>query len=143
MLKFKIATPEKIVYENEIKQVSIPTLTGEITILPKHRPLVTIVQAGEMRLVDNNGEQVMAIAGGFVEVKANGEVTVLADNVERAQEIDLTRAETARLRAEEQLKQAKQMSDVDFARLQSVLDRELNRIRIARKYRQPKIEINK
>src|SRR3989339_208769 len=101
MLKFKIATPEKIVYENEIKQVSIPTLTGEITILPKHRPLVTIVQAGEMRLVDNNGEQVMAIAGGFVEVKANGEVTVLADNVERAQEIDLTRAETARLRAEE------------------------------------------
>lgn len=135
LLKFKIVTPEKIVYENEISQVSIPTTTGEITILPHHIPLISSLQAGEMKIKDAMGEQTLAVAGGFVEVRPNNEVVILADNAERAEEIDLDRAEAAHKRAEEAMKQAQESSDVDFARLQAIMERELNRLRVGKKYR--------
>ncbi|TAN32947.1 F0F1 ATP synthase subunit epsilon [Patescibacteria group bacterium] len=134
-LKFKIVTPEKTVYENDIFQVSIPTMTGEITILPNHIPLVSILKSGEMKVVDKLGEQYIAVAGGFLEVKGNNEVVILADNAERAEEIDITRAEEARQRAEEQMKQVKTVQDIDFAKLQAVIDREMNRIRVGKKYK--------
>ncbi|MBI4993149.1 MAG: ATP synthase F1 subunit epsilon [Candidatus Magasanikbacteria bacterium] len=134
-LKFKIATPEKVVYENEILQVSLPTAMGEITILPNHIPLVSIVQAGELKIKDKDGEQVVAVSAGFLEIRPNNEVVILADNAERAEEINLDRAEQARQRAIEQMEKAKAEEDVDYARLQAVLDREMNRVKIARKYR--------
>ena len=69
-LNFKIVTPEKTVYENNgVLQISLPTMTGEITVLPNHIPLVTVLKAGELKLKDNAGDQVIAVAGGFVEVK--------------------------------------------------------------------------
>ena len=132
---FKIVTPEKIVYENEISQVSLPTTTGEITILPHHIPLVSVLQSGELRLVDKDGQHLLAIAGGFVEVRNNNEVIVLTDNAEPASEIDIDRAETVRKLAKEQMQALKNIENVDYARLQSVLDRELNRIRVGKKYR--------
>jgi len=134
-IHFKIATPEKVVYENDIFQVSIPTTTGEITILPHHSSLVSIAQAGELRIKDDNGEQVIAIAGGFLEVRPNNEIIILADNAERAEHIDVERAETARKRAEEQMAAANGREDVDYAKLQAVIDREMNRVRIGKKYR--------
>ena len=134
-IKFKIVTPEHIVYENEISSVSIPTTTGEITILPNHIPLVSVVAPGEMKIKDASGEQILAIAGGFVEVRTNNEVVILADNAERADEIDVARAEAAHKRAEEAMQQAKNVQDVDFARLQAVMERELNRVRVGKKYR--------
>ncbi|MFH1947181.1 MAG: ATP synthase F1 subunit epsilon [Candidatus Magasanikbacteria bacterium] len=135
MIKFKIATLEKVVYEDEINQVSIPTTSGEITILPNHIPLVSVVQAGELKIVDKDGEHVLAVAGGFLEVRDNNEIVILADNAERAEEIDLERAEQARERATKELEQAKSMENVDFAKLQVVLDREMNRIRVGKKYK--------
>jgi len=138
VLQFKIATPEKVVYEDEINQVSIPTTSGEITILPNHIPLVSVVQAGELKIVDKDGEHVLAVAGGFLEVRDNNEIVILADNAERAEEIDLERAEQARERATKELEQAKSMENVDFAKLQVVLDREMNRIRVGKKYKKIK-----
>ncbi|MBU2542858.1 ATP synthase F1 subunit epsilon [Patescibacteria group bacterium] len=135
MLSFKIATPERVVYEDEIKQVSIPTTSGEITILPNHIPLVSVVQAGELKIVDKDGEHVLAVAGGFLEVRDNNEIVILADNAERAEEIDLERAEEARQRALKEIEQAKSMENVDFAKLQAVIDREMNRIRVGKKYK--------
>lgn len=135
MLKFKIATPEKVVYEDEIKQVSVPTTTGEITILPHHIPLVSVIQAGEMKIVDNEGEHILAIASGFIEVRANNEVVILADHAERAGDIDLERAQEARTRAEKEIAEAKDRQDVDFAKLQAILDREMNRVRVGNKYK--------
>ena len=134
-INLKITTHERIIYENQVEQVSIPTTTGEITILPHHSPLVSILQAGEMKVKDEKGEQVIAVAGGFLEVRANNEVIILADNAERAEAIDLDRAEEARKRAEEQMAKLKGQEDVDYARLQAVIDREMNRIRVGRKYK--------
>ncbi|MEK7624083.1 MAG: F0F1 ATP synthase subunit epsilon [Patescibacteria group bacterium] len=134
-IKFKIVTPERVIYENDVSQVSIPTTTGEITVLPHHIPLVSVITAGELKIKDASGEQFLAVAGGFVEVRPNNELVILADNAERAEEIDITRAEAARARAEEAMMQKHDLEDVDFARLQAVMERELNRLRIGKKYR--------
>ncbi len=135
MINFKIATPEKVVYEDEINQVSIPTTSGEVTILPNHIPLVSVLQAGELKITDKNGEHVLAVAGGFLEVRENNEIVILADNAERAEEIDLERAEEARARAEKEIEEFKSTENVDFAKLQAVIDREMNRIRVGKKYK--------
>jgi len=134
-IKFKIATPEKVVYENDILQVSIPTTSGEITILPNHAPLVSILQAGELKIKDKDGEHLAAVSGGFLEIRPNNEVVILADNAERAEEIDIDRAEQARQRAIEQMAQAKAEENVDYAKLQAVLEREMNRVKVGRKYK--------
>ncbi len=135
MLKFKIVTPEKVIYENEISQVSIPTMSGEITILPNHIPLISVLKAGEMKIKDKNGEHNLAVSGGFLEVRGNNEIVILADHAERVADIDLTKTEEAKQRAEEQMKNIKNVQDVDYARLQAVIDRELNKIRIVKKYK--------
>ena len=134
-LKFKIVTPEKIIYENEILQVTIPTMSGEITILPNHIPLISVLKAGEMKIKDKNGEHNLAVSGGFLEVRGNNEIVILADHAERVAEIDIAKTEEAKQRAEEQMKKIKDIQDVDYARLQAVIDRELNKIKIAKKYR--------
>ena len=134
-MKFKIVTPEKVIYENEIIQVSIPTTSGEITVLPHHIPLVSVLAAGELKIKDKDGEHHIAVSGGFLEVKGNNEIIILADHAERAEEVDLQKAEEARARAEEQMKNIKNVQDVDFAKLQAVIDREVNKMRVAKKYR--------
>lgn len=134
-MKFKIVTPEKVVYENEINQVSIPTTSGEITVLQNHIPLVSVLASGELKIKDKDGEQHIAVSGGFIEVRGNNEVIILADSAERAEEIDLEKAEEARKRAEEQMKNIKNVQDVDFAKLQALIDREVNKMRVAKKYR--------
>lgn len=140
-LKFKIATPERVVYENKIFQISVPTTSGEITILPNHVPLVSILQAGELKIKDKDGEHVVAVSAGFLEIKPDNEVVILADNAERAEEIDIDRAEQARQRAIQQMEKAKAEEDIDYAKLQSVLEREMNRVRVGRKYKN--LNINK
>lgn len=139
-IHFKIATPEKVVYENDILQVSIPTTTGEITILPHHSPLVSILQAGELKIKDKDGEQVIAVSSGFLEVRANNEIVILADNAERAEVIDIDRAEEARRRAEEEMAKVKGQENVDYAKLQAVIDREMNRVRVGKKYKKINIK---
>lgn len=134
-LKFKIVTPEKVIYENEVLQVTIPTMSGEITILPNHIPLVSVLKAGELKIKDKDGEHDMAVSGGFLEVRGNNEIVILADHAERAADIDLQKAEEARQRAEEQMKSIKNVQDVDYARLQAVIDREANKLKVAKKYR--------
>lgn len=135
MIKFKIVTPEKNIYENEIFQVTIPTVEGEITILPHHIPLVSVLKAGELRLKDKTGEHSLAISGGFLEVKGDNEVVILADHAERVPEIDIQKAEAAKQKAEEQMQNLKNAQDVDYAKLQAIIDRELNKLRIVKKYR--------
>ena len=138
MINFKIVTPEKLVYENEIYQVSIPTTSGEITVLPNHIPLVSVLAVGELKIVDKEGDHPYAVAGGFLEVQGKNKVIILADKVERADYIDIERAEEARKRAEDEMIKAKAGEDIDYARLQALIDKEMNRIRVANKYRKLK-----
>ena len=141
-INLKIVTPEKIIYQNDqVDQVSIPTTTGEITVLPNHIPLVSILQSGEMVFKENGQENFFALSGGFLEVKEHSEVLILADNVEHAHEINIEKAEAAKAKAQAQMSELRNAEDVDFAKLQAVIDREANRLRVGNKYRKlPKSE---
>lgn len=140
MLKFKIVTPEKIIYENDIFQASIPTQEGEVTILPNHVPLISVLKAGELRFKDAQGEQSMAVSGGFLEVRGKNQIVVLADYAQRVADIDIAQVEEAKKRAEEQMANLKHTENIDFAKLQAAIDREVNTLKIAKKYR--KLPIN-
>ncbi len=134
-IKFEIATPERVVLKEEILQVTVPTVEGEITILPKHSPLVSVLKPGvlELKKMDGNIE-IVSVSGGFVEVLLN-KIIILADTAERAEEIDLERAEEARKRAEESLKNLRSIDSVEFANLSAMLEKELARTRSAKKWR--------
>src|SRR3989344_665267 len=131
-IEFKIVTPERVVYQETVDQVSLPTKEGEITILPHHVALVTVLKAGEVIVKKGVAQTSLAIFGGFVHVK-NNEVVVLTENAERAEEIDEARAEAARARAQQLMAEAKSRDDVDYSRLVSKLERELTRLKVARK----------
>ncbi len=105
MIQFKIVTPERTVLEEDIYQITLPIEGGEVTILPNHIPYIGTVKSGEILIrKEMNGEETsLATSGGFVELHDNT-LVVLADTAERAEEIDLARAETARRQAEEIMK---------------------------------------
>lgn len=135
-LHFRIITLESVVYESEINQVTIPTEDGEITVLARHTPLVSLLKSGQLKLIKDGTEQLMSVSGGFVEVRPDSKVVILADTAERAEDIDLERAEAARKRAEEMLKEKTSLDTIEFARLQAILEKELARVKVGKKYRQ-------
>jgi F-type H+-transporting ATPase subunit epsilon len=141
-LKLKIVTPERLVLEEEVEQVTLPTTEGEITILPDHIPLVTELSAGDV-VAKIAGENVpMAVAGGFVEVKKGEsdmtEVAVLADFAEHVYEMSQEKIEAAKARAAELQKQMENKDVVDFEHFAAELERSLTRVKIADKWRSRK-----
>ena len=102
--KVDIVTAERVVYSGDVDEVVAPGTEGQLGILPHHAPLMTILQAGELVTKKEGKEQLMAISGGFLEVRPD-HVIILADQAERAEEIDAARAEAAKMRAEERLKE--------------------------------------
>lgn len=134
-LQFEITTPERQVFKETVRQVSVPTETGEITVLPHHIPLIAPIPAGELRAVKESGEEVlMAVSGGFVTVQADGRVVILADTAERAEELDLEAIEEAKKRAEEVMQQ--KHDDVErYADAAAAMARELARWKVATKHR--------
>ncbi|MDP2685454.1 MAG: ATP synthase F1 subunit epsilon [bacterium] len=135
MLYFKIVTPDGIIYEDKVEKVTLPTTSGEITILPGHVPLVSVLKAGELIAYKEGHPIAMSVAGGIVEIQPQNKLYVMADTAERAEHIDIERAEAARARAEQLMAQKEHEVDIDFARLQATLDREMARIKVARKYK--------
>lgn len=132
-IKFKIVTPEKTVYEDAIDQLTLPTAEGEITVLPNHIPLISVLASGELVAKKNGEEIAMAVSGGMAEVRKN-EITILADTAERAEEIDLARAEEARLRAEKLKEEKIRVDETEYATAAAILEKNLARIRVARKH---------
>ncbi len=128
-LRLDIVTVERLVYSEEVDMVIAPGIEGELGILPRHAPLLTALTYGELRVKRGDEEDSFAIGGGFIEVQPD-QVTVLADAAERADEIDLERAEAARRRAEEKIEDAAR-TDIDFARADAALRRSLVRIKVA------------
>lgn len=137
-IKFKIVTPEKVVYESLADKATLPTKQGEITILPDHLPLVTVLQAGELVLTTDGKSVNMAISGGFAEIGKN-EITILADTAERAEEIDEARAEEARQRAEKLMSEMKNKDVVEYTALAAKLEKELARLKVVRRKKAPNI----
>ncbi len=137
-IKFEIVTPEKVVFKEEINQVTVPTTSGEVSILPNHIPLVSVLNPGviEVKQKDNSLE-IMSVSGGFIEVTKN-KVTILADSAERAEEIDEQEVEAARAKAEESKKQAQDKDEVDFTEVTAKIEKELARLRAVKKWRKLK-----
>jgi F-type H+-transporting ATPase subunit epsilon len=138
-LKLKIVTPERLVLEEMVDQVSLPTTLGEITVLPEHIPLITGLTSGDV-VAFVNGEHVpMAVVGGFLEVKKNEkgitEVAVLADFAETITELTEEKVAKAKARAEELKKKMENKEVVDFEHFEAELERSLTRVKIADKWR--------
>ena len=130
-LKIDIVTAERVVYSAEADLVIAPGIEGQLGILPHHAPLMTILQAGELIVRKGGEEESLAISGGFLEVRPD-RVIVLADQAERAEEIDVARAEAARKRAEERLKE-RHAPGMDEARAETALRRAMARLSVAEK----------
>jgi F-type H+-transporting ATPase subunit epsilon len=138
LINFEIVTPEKTVLAEKAKRVTLPTREGEISILPHHIPLVSIIKAGVIEIENGKGEiEVMSISGGFIEVLKD-KVVVLADTAERALEIDESRANEARNRAEELKKELTTVDMHRFTELNTVIAKELARSRAVRRWKKIK-----
>ena len=128
-----IVTIEREVFTGDVDMVIAPGVEGELGILPRHAPLITALSEGELRTIRESGEQSFAIGGGYLEV-LNNRVTVLADSAERADEIDMARAEEARARAERLLDEGP-ADPVDRGMSEGALRRSRVRLKVARKRR--------
>lgn len=134
----KLVTPKGIIIDSkEVDRITIPTEEGVVTILEDHVPMISIVAAGEVEIsyIDSKPNDTLAISRGILEVRQNSEIHVLADTAERADEIDIQRAEEARIAAEEFLKKQHDLEDVDFARIQAKIEKELARVNVGKKWR--------
>lgn len=128
-LHVEIVTAERIVYSAEgVDEVVAPGAEGEFAVLPRHAPFLTTLVPGEMRIIRGSDEELMAVTGGFFEVR-NDRVVILADAAERVEEIDVARAEEARQRAQEALRERKELADL--VGVEASLRRALARIRVA------------
>ncbi|MBD3281307.1 ATP synthase F1 subunit epsilon [Candidatus Uhrbacteria bacterium] len=135
LLQFKLITPERIVFEKKVSQVTLPTMDGEISILPSHIPLVAELVPGVAMLREHNHSEDVAVSGGFIQVDKEGNVTVLADTAERGEDLNLRDIEEAKARAEQVMRESARGNDEAFARAAAELERELARYRVARKYK--------
>jgi F-type H+-transporting ATPase subunit epsilon len=132
-LSVEIVTVERTVLTQDgIDEVIAPGIEGELAVLPQHAAFMTMLAPGELILKRGNDEIPFAVTGGFFEVLDN-KVIVLADAAERADEIDVTRAEQARERARVALERRE--STEDLAMAQAALQRALIRLRVAEQRR--------
>ena len=128
MLRVLVLTSQQRIFEGEAEQVTAPGGDGELTVLPRHAPLLTTLKLGEMRVRVRGEDEGIFVAGGFLEVN-NNVVTVLADDAERASEVDEARAEEARRRAQSLVERA-EGGEAHAAAL-AELERAVGRLRVA------------
>jgi F-type H+-transporting ATPase subunit epsilon len=119
-LTLEIVTPEAKVYSDTIDSVVIPTVEGEIGILPGHIPLLTQVASGELRVAKGAETSFLAVSGGFAQIEGDS-VRVLAENAITEEKIDENAVEAAMKRAEQELATAKTMDPQELEHLQSLV----------------------
>jgi len=134
-LRLEIVTAERTVFADDVSEVVAWGVEGQLGILPHHAPLMTMLQPGDLLIKKDDEEHYLAISGGFLEVRPD-KVIILADACERAEEIDVERAEAARHRAEEILKT--RPPEMDTAAAEAALRRSLARIKVAERRRHRK-----
>jgi F-type H+-transporting ATPase subunit epsilon len=127
-IHLEIVTAERVVLSDDVDMINAPTKDGRVGILPRHAPLLTILEVGELDIVKDGVTTPFAISGGFMEVLPN-RVTILADTAERADEIDEARAEAARRAAERRIAERKSAQDLALA--EAELRRALVQLKVA------------
>ena len=130
-IRCEIVSQDRKVFEGDVDIVVAPGAAGEMGILPHHAPLLTALKTGVLKVRHNGQEDFYAISGGFMEVQPTL-VTVLADAAEASDEIDVSRAEEARRRAEESLKNAPRESDAHL-QAEAALRRSNLRLTVAKR----------
>ena len=132
-LTVNVVTPNGLVYDHHAKIVVANTTAGEIGILPKHAPIITPLAIDEVRVKRTDSDthvDWIAVNGGIMEVRDNV-VSIIADSAERERDIDVSRAERAKQRAERMIEEAREKEDVDQLRRATVaLHRAINRINV-------------
>lgn len=135
-LQFKIVTPERVVFEDAVDEVIIPTTEGEIAVLPDHLPLVALLKAGVLRIKKGGEETPLAVSSGVIEIDGK-RVVVLADTAERADELEEEKIEKAREEAQKLMEEKRH--DVEgFTEAAAGLERELARLKVFKRYKKPK-----
>jgi F-type H+-transporting ATPase subunit epsilon len=128
---FKIVSPDKVVYQGNIVSLTAPGAEGYLGVWARHAPMLAALMVGEVALQEGEGRLChFFISGGLLEVERD-EVTLLADAAESAEEIDISRAEAAKRRAEERLAHPSKV--LDITRSQAALMRAISRLKIAAK----------
>jgi len=128
--QLEIVTPEKLVVKDVAEEMQIPGKNGYLGILPGHAPLITELAVGEISYRNQAFTHHLAVAWGFAEVLPD-KVTILAETAERAEEIDVRRAQKAKERAEQHLNSAD--PNTDYNRAESALERADTRLQVAGK----------
>lgn len=126
-IELQIVTPDRLLVKEQVDEVEIPGTEGYFGVLPGHTPMLASLAVGEMWYRKGQEKTFLSLAYGFAEVLPD-RVTILATLAERAEDIDVTRAEEARRRAKQRLQQAK---DVDYERARIALVKSLARLQVA------------
>ena len=137
-MQFEIVTPEKVVLREEISALTVPTEMGEITVLPGHIPLVSVLKPGVITVQrPDKLPEVLAVSGGFLEV-LEGKVVILANTAEMASQLDEQRIVEAKAKAEALKRDASNRDDVEFTEATAMLEKELARHKAVRHWRKLK-----
>ena len=126
-LELQIVTPDRAIVKEQVDEVEIPGVDGYFGVLPGHTPLLAALSVGELWYRKGQEKTYLAIAYGFAEVLPD-RVTILAQLAERAEEIEIERAEAARARASKRLEDR---SDVDYARARAALMKSMTRLQVS------------
>lgn len=125
MIRLEIVTPDKVVLTQDVEYVGVPGIQGQFGVLANHIPFLSALAIGSLYYKLEGRTRFVFISGGFAEVSPDA-VTILAETAEKAEEIDISRAQKAKERAEQRLRQAK--DNIEFARAQQELMRALHRM---------------
>lgn len=128
----EIITPEKIVYKEEADEVIVPSINGQISILPNHVRLITQIVPGELIIIKDNQHFPVAITNGFMEVD-NNHISILANFAERAEDIEIAKVEEAKQKAEKLMNEKATDNELKIA--EAELQKTILQLRVATKYK--------
>jgi len=131
-LLLEIITPEKVIYKDEVQEVIVPTVNGEIAILPNHINLLTQVNPGELIIKKGSSQQYLAITGGFLEV-SNNKISIIAEYAVKAQDIEIARAMEAKKRAEKVM--SEKSTDNELRMAQAEMIKAILELKVATKHK--------
>lgn len=131
-LQLEIVTPEKILYQDEADEIIVPTINGEIAILPNHVPLITKIAPGELTIKKQGKDYFLAITAGFLEL-SNNKINILADYAVRSEEIEIEKAKEAQRQAQKRMEE--KGTEQEFAEAEALFKRTLLELKIAEKRR--------
>lgn len=140
-IRCEIVSQDRTVFTGDVDIVVLPGAGGEMGILPKHAPVLTTLKYGVVKIRRNGKEEIFAVAGGVAEVQPDI-VTILADAAENVEEIDESRADAARKRAEEILKNGVPQDTDTYLAMEAALRRSNLRLDVVRRYRKSGSQIH-